>query len=47
MREITEGLRRIKEGIENLLQAITFPAYPSIQAVDDEETVVAPYFNYR
>ena len=47
MREITEGLRPIEEGIENLLQAIKFPAYPSIQAVDDEETVVAPYFNYR
>ena len=31
-REITEGLRPIKEGIENLPQAITFPAYPSIQA---------------
>ena len=28
MREITEGLNPIKEGIE----AITFPAYPSIQA---------------
>ena len=27
-REITEGLKPIKEGIE----AITFPAYPSIQA---------------
>ena len=31
-REITEGLKPIKEGIENLLQAITFPAYQSIQA---------------
>ena len=31
-REITEGLKPIKEGIENLPQAITFPAYPSIQA---------------
>ena len=31
-REITEGLRPIKEGIQNLPQAITFPAYPSIQA---------------
>ena len=43
-REITEGLKPIKEGIENLPQAITFPAYPSIQAVDDKETIVAPYF---
>ena len=32
MREITEGLKPIREGIENLPQAITFPAYPSIQA---------------
>ena len=31
-REITEGLKPIKEGIENITQAITFPAYPSIQA---------------
>ena len=30
-REITEGLKPIKESIENLPQAITFPAYPSIQ----------------
>ena len=30
--EITEGLKPIKEGIENLPQAITFPAYPLIQA---------------
>ena len=30
-REITEGLKPIKEGIENLPQAIMFPAYPSIQ----------------
>ena len=39
-REITEGLKPIKEGIE----ANTFPAYPSIQAVERKETVVAPYF---
>ena len=31
-REIKEGLKPIKEGIQNLPQAITFPAYPSIQA---------------
>ena len=34
-REITEELKPIKEGIENLLQAITFPAYPSIQALEE------------
>ena len=33
-REIMEGLKPIKEGIENLPQAITFPAYPSIQAFE-------------
>ena len=38
MREIMEELKPIKEGIET----VTFPAYQSIQAV--EETVVAPYF---
>ena len=34
-REITEGLKPIKEGIENLPQAIMFSAYPSIQAVEE------------
>ena len=47
-RDITEKLKPIKEGIENLPQAITFPAYPSIQAFEEppegEETFVAPYF---
>ena len=33
-REITEELKPIKAGIENLPQAITFPAYPSIQAFE-------------
>ena len=33
-KEITEELKPIKEGIENLPQAITFPAYPSIQALE-------------
>ena len=33
-REITEGLKPIKEGIENLPQAITLPAYLSIQATE-------------
>ena len=42
-RDITEELKPIKEGIENLPQAIKFPAYPSIQA-SEEETFVAPYF---
>ena len=32
MSEITERLKPIREGIKNLPQAITFPAYPSIQA---------------
>ena len=40
-REITEELKPIKEGLENLLQAITFPAYPSIKSVEEEED--APY----
>ena len=31
-RDITEELKPIKEGIENLPQSITFPAYTSIQA---------------
>ena len=43
-KEITEELKPIKEGIENLPQAITFPAYPSIQASEEEETFVEPYF---
>ena len=44
MREIREEPKPIKEGIETF----TFPAYPSIQAVEKppegEETVVTPYF---
>ena len=35
-KEITEELKPIKEGIENLPQAITFPAYPSIQAFEKQ-----------
>ena len=35
-REITEELKPIKEGIEKLPQAITFPAYPSIKASEKE-----------
>ena len=41
-REIAQGLKPIKEGIEKLPKAITFPAYPSIQAsekpLEGEET---------
>ena len=43
-REITKELKPIKEGIESLPQAITFPAYPSIEASKEEETFTAPYF---
>ena len=35
-REITEGLKPIREGIDNLPQAITFPAYPSIHAIEKQ-----------
>ena len=34
-KEITEELKPIKEGIQNLPPAITFPAYPSIQAFEE------------
>ena len=43
-KEITEELKPIKEGIESLPQAITFPAYPSIEASKEKETFVEPYF---
>ena len=48
-KEITEGLKPIKKDVDNLLQAITFPAYSSVQAADketatDKETDVAPYY---
>ena len=36
-REITEELKPIKEGIENLPQAITFPAYPSIETFGEKK----------
>ena len=44
-REITEELKPIKEGIDKLPQAITFPAYPSIQAFEEppEGEEDAPY----
>ena len=35
-REITEELKPIKEGIEKLPQAVTFPAYPSIEAFEKQ-----------
>ena len=35
-REITQELKPIKEGIEKLTQAITFPAYPSIVASEED-----------
>ena len=37
MREITEGLKPIREGIENLLQAITFPPTQPIGEATGEE----------
>ena len=40
-KEITEELKPIKEGIESLPQAITFPAYP---AIEEKEKFVRPYF---
>ena len=36
-REITEGLQPIKEGIENLLQAITFPPVQPLGEASGEE----------
>ena len=44
-KEIMEELKPIKEGMENLPQAITFPAYPSIQAFEKplEGEEEAPY----
>ena len=36
-REITEGLKPIKEGIENLPQAITFPPTQPIEEEEEEE----------
>ena len=37
VREITEGLKPIKEGIENLPQAITFPPMLPIGKEEEEE----------
>ena len=38
-REITEGLKPIKEGIENLSQAITFPPTQPIGEEEEEENI--------
>ena len=43
-KEITGELKPIKEGIENLPKAITFPAYPSIEVSKEKETFVEPFF---
>ena len=43
-KEITEELKPIKEGIKEIPQAITFPAYPSIEASKEKETFVEPFF---
>ena len=37
-KEITEGLKPLKEGIESIPKAITFPAYPSIEASEGKAT---------
>ena len=37
-KEITEGLKPLKEGIESVSKAITFPAYPSIEASGGKAT---------
>ena len=37
-KEITERLKPIKEGIENIPQAIMFPAFPSTQASKKNHT---------
>ena len=41
-REITEELKPIKEGIEKLPQAVTFPAYPSIVASEEDILKIGP-----
>ena len=43
-KEITGELKPIKEGIENLPQAIMFPAFPSIEVSKEKEAFVEPYF---
>ena len=41
-KEITEELKPIKEGIMDLPQAITFPAYPSIDACKEDILKLGP-----
>ena len=41
-KEITEQLKPIKEGIENLPQAITFPAFPSIDMPKEDILRLGP-----
>ena len=41
-KEITEELKPIKEGIESLLQAITFPAFPSIDIPKEDILQLGP-----
>ena len=41
-KEITEELKPIKEGIENLPQAISFPAYPSIDIPKEDILQLGP-----
>ena len=43
-KEIKGELKPIKEGIENLPKAITFPAYPTIEVSKEKEAFVEPYF---
>ena len=41
-KELQEGLKPIKEGIEKLPQAITFPAYPSIDLPKEDVVELGP-----
>ena len=41
-KEITEELKPVKEGIESLPQAITFPAYPSIDFSKEDILELGP-----
>ena len=41
-KEITQELKPIKEGIENLPQAIAFPAFPSIDASKEDVLKLGP-----
>ena len=41
-KELQEGLKPIKEGIEKLPQAITFPTYPSIDLPEKDVLELGP-----